>query len=56
MYIGQSNIPSAVTKRESFVIETQLVQDGRADGAASGLCRKFDKRVSMSDHNVNQEF
>ena len=29
MHVSQANIASAVTKRESFVIDAQLVQDGR---------------------------
>jgi len=29
MHVGQSNIAPAVTKRKSFVIDAQLVQDGR---------------------------
>gem|GEM_PF-4263874 len=41
MHVGQTNIASAIAKGQSFVIETQLVQDGRADGAASGLSRKI---------------
>jgi len=41
MHVGQTNIASAIAKRESFVIETQLVQDGRVQVAASQLSRKI---------------
>jgi len=37
MYAGQSNIASAIAKGQSFVIETQLVQDGSVLVAASQL-------------------
>ena len=36
-HVGVSNIAFTVTKRESFVIDAQLVQDGRVQVAASQL-------------------
>jgi len=31
MHVSQSNIASAIAKGQSFVIETQLVQDARGE-------------------------
>ncbi len=31
MHVGQSNIASTIAKGESFVVQTQLTQDGRVD-------------------------
>lgn len=45
MHVGQSHVSSAETKRQSFVIESQQVEDGGVE--VRDHCTLFDRVISQ---------